>query len=78
MWFMFRVTFGEHNRCDHSQSPESRFIVKVIAHNFTLTELSNDIALIQLHKPITYSHAVRPVCLPTNPGNIAYFVFRFK
>ncbi|XP_052748507.1 transmembrane protease serine 9 [Galleria mellonella] len=67
MWFMFRVTFGEHNRCDRTPPPDSRFVVKIIAHNFSLTTLMNDIALIHLNKPITYSHAVRPVCLPTNP-----------
>ncbi|KAM3967114.1 trypsin-1 [Aphomia sociella] len=68
MWFMFRVTFGEHNRCDRTPQPESRFVLKVVAHNFSLSTLMNDIALVQLNKPISYSHAVRPVCLPTNPA----------
>lgn len=69
-WFMFRVTFGEHNRCDHTQIAETRYVLKVIAHNFSLTELSNDIALLLLSKPIEYSYAVRPVCLPTKPEKV--------
>lgn len=68
MWFLFRVTFGEHNRCDLSQMAMSRAVVKVVAHNFTLTNLSNDIALLKLSSPVEYSYTVRPVCLPTNRG----------
>ncbi|XP_013193920.2 transmembrane protease serine 9 [Amyelois transitella] len=63
MWFMFRVTLGEHNRCD-THRPETRYVVKVIAHNFTIKTLSNDISLLRLSEPVVYSHAVRPVCLP--------------
>ncbi|KAL0831995.1 hypothetical protein ABMA28_001495 [Loxostege sticticalis] len=66
MWFMFRVTFGEHDRCDTRQRPETRYVVKVYAHNFSLSDLKNDIALLRLNEPVTYSHAVRPVCLPKN------------
>ncbi|XP_028170665.1 transmembrane protease serine 9-like [Ostrinia furnacalis] len=66
MWFMFRVTFGEHDRCDTSVRPETRYVVKMYAHNFSLTDLQNDVALLKLNQPVTYSHAVRPVCLPIN------------
>ncbi|CAG4945651.1 unnamed protein product [Colias eurytheme] len=64
MWFMFRVKFGEHNRCTSKTMPEMRYVVKIIAHNFTLTELSNDITLLRLNAPVEYSHAIRPVCIP--------------
>ncbi|NP_001037368.1 serine protease-like protein precursor [Bombyx mori] len=70
MWFMFRVKFGEHDRCDRSHTPETRYVVKVIVHNFNLKELSNDISLIQLSRPIGYSHAIRPVCLPKTPDSL--------
>ncbi|XP_075976500.1 transmembrane protease serine 9-like [Anticarsia gemmatalis] len=72
MWYMFRVTFGEHDRCDRTQIAATRYVVKVIAHNFTLDVLSNDIALLRLSSPVEYSHAVRPVCLPTRkvPENL--------
>lgn len=68
MWFLFRVKFGEHNRCDQTQSAETRRVVKIIAHSFSLSDLSNDIALLRLNKPVEYNHAIRPVCLPKNDG----------
>ncbi|XP_034828807.2 trypsin-7-like [Maniola hyperantus] len=64
MWFMFRVKFGEHDRCDKYHIPEIRYVVKMYVHDFTLTELSNDISLLRLNNPMEYSHAIRPVCLP--------------
>ncbi|CAG9134560.1 unnamed protein product [Plutella xylostella] len=64
MWFMFRVSFGEHDRCDTKREPNIRFVVKMVVHDFTLKELSNDISLLQLNEPVAYSHSVRPVCLP--------------
>ncbi|CAH0673910.1 unnamed protein product [Spodoptera exigua] len=70
MWFLFRVKFGEHDRCDKSQQAAlTRYVVKVIAHNFTLSDLSNDIALLMLNKPVEYTHAIRPVCLPATDDN---------
>lgn len=64
MWFMYRVTFGEHDRCDKNTPAVSRYVVKMVVHNFNLTVLSNDIALLKLNEPLTYTHAIRPVCLP--------------
>ncbi|KAJ8724504.1 hypothetical protein PYW08_015978 [Mythimna loreyi] len=65
MWFLYRVKFGEHNRCP-STVAETRRVVKIIAQSFSLDDLSNDIALLKLNKPVEYNHAVRPVCLPKN------------
>ncbi|KAI5646905.1 trypsin domain-containing protein [Phthorimaea operculella] len=70
MWFMFKVTFGEHDRCARLARPETRYIVKVVAHNFTMTDLSNDISLIRLNEPVTYSYTIKPVCLPGAPGRL--------
>ncbi|KAJ0177720.1 hypothetical protein K1T71_006593 [Dendrolimus kikuchii] len=69
LWFLFKVTFGEHNRCSQRQLPESRYVVKMYAHDFTLKELSNDISLLLLNTPLTYTHAIKPVCLPKYPEN---------
>lgn len=70
MWFMFRVTFGEHDRCDKSRAPTQRYVVKVVAHDFNIKVLSNDIALLGLSAPVDYSHAIRPVCLPNNDSEL--------
>lgn len=68
MWFLFRVKFGEHDRCDKKQSAETRQVVKMIVNTFSLSDLSNDIALLKLNKKVEYNHAIRPVCLPKNDG----------
>ncbi|XP_050349532.1 transmembrane protease serine 9-like [Nymphalis io] len=70
MWFMFRVKFGEHNRCDRKTTPVIRHVVKMYVHNFTIAELTNDISLLLLSQPMKYSHAIRPVCLPKNVHNL--------
>lgn len=70
---MFRVTFGEHDRCDKSQRPFTRYLTKIISKDFSLNDLTDDIALLKLSSPVTYSHAVRPVCLPKNPGMDSIF-----
>lgn len=72
MWFMFRVKFGEHDRCDKTTPAITRYVVKIIAHNFNLTVLSNDIALLQLSEPLAFTHAIRPVCLPKLDGKCFY------
>ncbi|CAH2085620.1 unnamed protein product [Euphydryas editha] len=70
MWFMFKVKFGEHDRCDTTSRPELRHVVKMYVHNFTLTELTNDISLLRLSRPVEYSFAIRPVCLPKDAQNL--------
>ncbi|XP_061385410.1 transmembrane protease serine 9-like [Danaus plexippus] len=70
MWFLFKVKFGEHDRCDTGHVPETRTVVKMYVHNFTLTELTNDISLLQLNRPLEYTHAIRPVCLPKTADNL--------
>ncbi|VVC88503.1 unnamed protein product [Leptidea sinapis] len=55
MWFMIKVTFGEHNRCNTTVRPETRFVIRVIAQNFSLTNFDNDIALLRLNEKVTYT-----------------------
>ncbi|GBP15045.1 Trypsin-7 [Eumeta japonica] len=68
MWFMFRVTFGEHDRCS-TVLADARYVVSVAAHNFSLSDLRNDIALLKLSSSAVYSNAVKPICLPKNDLN---------
>ncbi|XP_045767215.1 trypsin-1-like [Maniola jurtina] len=70
MWFMIKVTFGEHNRCNATVRPETRFVIRVIAHNFTLTNFDNDIALLRLNERVPMSAAIKPICLPKNNQNL--------
>ncbi|CAK1579266.1 unnamed protein product [Parnassius mnemosyne] len=66
MWFMIKVTFGEHNRCNETHRPETRFVVEVIAHNFTYVTFRDDIALLRLSDRLIITDAIKPVCLPHN------------
>lgn len=66
MWFMIKVTFGEHNRCNVTQRPETRFVIRAIANKFTLTNFDNDIALLRLNERIPMSGSIKPICLPTD------------
>lgn len=72
MWFMIKVTFGEHDRCNVTQRPETRFVIRAIAHNFSLKNFDNDIALIRLNDRIPLSGSIKPICLPTDSCKYYY------
>lgn len=53
--------------CDRKCHPEGIFAIdKIFIHpNYINTSTENDIALIQLKKPIVkYTYTIRPICLP--------------
>ncbi|KAI8421002.1 hypothetical protein MSG28_008135 [Choristoneura fumiferana] len=66
MWFMIKVTFGEHDRCNSTTRPETRFVLRAIVQKFSLTNFDNDIALLRLNERVPMSEAIKPICLPTN------------
>lgn len=66
LWFMIKVTFGEHNRCNNTHRPVTRYVIQAISNNFSYTNFNNDIALLRLHSPIKVTDTVKPVCLPKN------------
>ncbi|XP_047532122.1 transmembrane protease serine 9-like [Vanessa atalanta] len=69
MWFMIKVTLGEHNRCNETHRPETRFVVNVVAHNFTYLTFRDDIALLKLNEKVEISDTIKPVCLPRSDDN---------
>nr|XP_049466940.1 uncharacterized protein LOC120961145 [Anopheles coluzzii] len=69
MWFMIKVTFGEHNRCDDSVRPETRFVLRAIAQKFSFLNFDNDIALLRLNDRVPITDFIRPICLPSDPSN---------
>ncbi|XP_053674146.1 transmembrane protease serine 9-like [Anopheles nili] len=69
MWFMIKVTFGEHNRCDDSVRPETRFVLRAIAQKFSFLNFDNDIALLRLNDRVPITDFIRPICLPSDPDN---------
>ncbi|XP_011302034.1 trypsin-1 isoform X2 [Fopius arisanus] len=65
MWFMIKVTFGEHDRCDEKNQPESRFVIRAITGDFNFMDYDNDIALLRLNDRVPLSNSIRPICLPS-------------
>lgn len=70
MWFMIKVTFGEHDRCDDRIRPETRFVLRAISQQFSYSNFDSDMALLRLNDRVPITDHIRPVCLPTNKGKL--------
>ncbi|XP_028137703.1 venom protease-like [Diabrotica virgifera virgifera] len=70
MWFMIKVTFGEHDRCNDSKRPESRFVLRAIAGAFSFLNFDNDIALLRLNDKVPITQFIKPICLPKLKDNL--------
>ncbi|CAG9806448.1 unnamed protein product [Chironomus riparius] len=70
MWFMIKVTFGEHDRCDDSMRPETRFVLRAISQKFSYSNFDNDMALLRLNDRVPITDHIRPICLPTNKAEL--------
>ncbi|KAL2751137.1 transmembrane protease serine 9-like [Vespula maculifrons] len=68
MWFMIKVTFGEHDRCI-DKGLETRYVVRVLTGDFSFLNFDNDIALLRLNDRVPFSDTIRPICLPTIKEN---------
>lgn len=67
---MIKVTFGEHDRCDEKNKPETRFVVRVTTGDFSFLNFDNDIALLKLNDRVPLTDTIRPICLPTVKGKL--------
>ncbi|KAB0802529.1 hypothetical protein PPYR_04715 [Photinus pyralis] len=70
MWFMIKVTFGEHDRCDDKKRPESRYVIRAITGAFSFLHFDNDIALLRLNDRVPITDAISPVCLPKDTDDL--------
>ncbi|CAH0723838.1 unnamed protein product, partial [Brenthis ino] len=70
MWFMMKVTLGDHNRCNKTQRPEVRYVVDLVAHNFTYLTFRDDIAVLKLNDRVNISNTIKPVCLPHDDAHL--------
>jgi hypothetical protein len=68
MWFMIKVTFGEHDRCNDTRKPESRFVLRATTGDFSFMNFDHDIALLRLNDKVPITDTIRPICLPNNTG----------
>ena len=68
MWFMIKVTFGEHDRCNDSVRPETRFVLRAFQQPFSFSNFDNDIALLRLNDRVPITNEIKPICLPSLTG----------
>lgn len=67
---MIKVTFGEHDRCDDSKRPETRFVLRALAGSFSFLNFDNDIALLRLNDRVPITDTIKPICLPQTKGKL--------
>lgn len=75
MWFMIKVTFGEHDRCV-DKGAEARYVVRVMTGEFSFLNFDNDIALLRLNERVPLSDTIRPICLPSTLGENNIYLWR--
>jgi len=64
---MIRVVIGDHDRSHLSSHQLTRRVSQVHVHDqFDPITFDNDIALIRLNKPLTFTSRILPVCLPSS------------
>ena len=61
-FYLHRV--GEHNKASDSDDHEATHQVKRITVHYKYRRLNNDIAILELEKPVVMNKWVSPVCLP--------------
>lgn len=77
MWFMIKVTFGEHDRCDDKTRPETRFVLRAISQPFSFSNFDNDVALLRLNDRVPITDFIRPICLPSKKCMHNFFLIVF-
>lgn len=65
---MIRVTFGEHDRCNETVRPETRFVLRAFVQDFSFTNFDKDIAILRLNDRVPITDFIRPICLPNDEG----------
>lgn len=68
MWFMIKVTFGEHDRCNETRRPETRFVLRATVGQFSFLNFDNDIAILRMNDRVPITDTIKPICLPKTKG----------
>ncbi|MPC19142.1 Serine protease easter [Portunus trituberculatus] len=87
-FYGLKVRLGEHDLSKKIDCPQDYIDAKecapspldfkpesiTIHPDYSPTLLINDISLIRLGKPVTFTHAIRPVCLPQSDLDVSEFL----
>ncbi|VVC33677.1 Serine proteases, trypsin family, serine active site,Peptidase S1, PA clan,Serine proteases, trypsin [Cinara cedri] len=68
-WPLVKITFGEHDYCNATRKPETRFVLRTILGEFSYLNFQNDLALLRLNDRVPMTATIRPICLPTDPND---------
>lgn len=75
-WDVARLTvrLGDHNiKSDTEVKHVERRIKRVVRHRgFDMRTLYNDVAVLTMDSPVSFSHSVRPICLPSSSSSKQY------
>ena len=68
-----RLLLGAHNIRAMKEEGREEYVSRVIVPHpqFNLMFLANDIALVQLPRPVEFREEIRPICLPTKSESLA-------
>lgn len=73
-WDVARLTvrLGEHNiKTSNEVRHLERRVKRVVRHRgFDMSTLYNDIAVLTMDLPVTFSQTVRPICLPSSSSRL--------
>lgn len=69
---MIKASMGEHDRCDPTNQPESRYVLEAFSQQYSVTTMDDDIALLRLNDRVPINHVIRPICLPPRRGKSMY------
>lgn len=68
----YSIDLGVHDRANLEPWATTRKVSKVIVHpNYNPSQIKNDIALMKLDTPVTYSDQIVPVCVPKKEEDYA-------
>ena len=71
MWIVNTIYVGAHRRTGSTAVQQTFRLKKLFKHEqFSMRHLRNDIALLQLYRPISASSKVNTVCLPSSGSRI--------